>query len=82
VNLIDIIRSENAGKCAGNRYMAVKPRSRVSNRLFFRLGVLGALSFSPNDNVTSSEDLLAGDLSPRQVAEFPELPIVVEDEEE
>lgn len=64
------------------RYMAVKPRSRVSKRLFFRFGVLGALLVSPTASVISSEDLLAEDLSLRQMEEFSELPIFVDDDEE
>ena len=45
-------------------YMAVKPRRRVRSRLFFRLGVFGALPLSLAVRVTSSDDLLAGDLAP------------------
>lgn len=87
VNAVDIIRLvmlevEVEIRRVGDRYMAVKPRSRVSKRLFFRFGVLGALSVSPKASVTSSEDLLAGDLWVRQVEEVSELPIFVDDEEE
>jgi len=86
VNVIDIIRLimlevENEIERVSH-YMAVKPRSRVSKRLFFRFGVLGALSVSPKASVTSSEDLLAGDLWVREVEEVSELPIFVDDEEE
>jgi hypothetical protein len=35
-------------------YMAVKPMSLVSKRLFLRLGVFGALPVSGNPRVTSS----------------------------
>ena len=47
-----------------NGYMAVKPRKRVRSRLFFRLGVFGALPLSLAVRITSSDDLLAGDLAP------------------
>ena len=45
-------------------YMAVKPRRRVRSRLFFRLGVFGALPLSLAVIVTLSDDRLAGDLAP------------------
>jgi hypothetical protein len=62
VMIIIIIRPGNGVEIRS--YMAVKPRKRVRSRLFFRLGVLGALPLSLVVRTTSSDDLLAGDLAP------------------